>query len=112
MDSRWAVPLMLVTMIVVLLLLLRWTFSHGRSLVSRPRDPGPPSGRRAPAHPDALEFTPVRVVPTFIEAEMMRLELRSAGIEAELGRRGEAATVLVRARDLRRAAELLAGYPG
>lgn len=99
MDPRISAALMLLTMAFVLGLLLRWTFGH------RGRVPGggPPLGT-------GEEFTPVRVVPTFVEAEMMRLDLVDHGVEAELGRRGSQASVLVRARDLHRAADVLADY--
>ena len=101
MDARLAIPLMLLTMLLVIGHLLRWTFGPGRR-----------GGRRAPAPRlgTGEEFTPVRVVASFVEAELMRLDLLDQGLEAELGRHGGQAAVLVRARDLHRATDLLAGY--
>lgn len=102
--TRWALPLVLVGMVVLLAGLLRWTYSRGQSLVN---DAVPPADRT----PAPEVFVAVRVRANYIEAEIIRLELRAGDLAAELAQRGPQVVVLVREPDLPRAEELLAGYP-
>ena len=102
--TRWALPLVVIGMVVLLAALLRWTYSRGQSLVND----AVPSADRTPA-PEV--FVVVRVRANYIEAEIIRLELRAGDLAAELAQRGAQVVVLVRERDLPRAEELLTGYP-
>lgn len=69
------VPLSLV-FVGVLVLMLRWTYSRGDSLVV---------GRARPGHSDDYGLlVPVADPPTYIEGEMVRQTLESAGVRAML----------------------------
>lgn len=71
----------------VLVLLLRWTFGHNRSLVAR----RPRSG-------DPREYgllVPVAKPSTFVEAEIIRRHLESTGVRATLAPTTSGPAVLV-----------------
>ena len=69
-------PLVALAVVLVLVLLLRWTFSRGRSLVER----------RSPAgeETDYGLLTAVAAPSTFVEAELVRQRLLEHGIRATL----------------------------
>jgi hypothetical protein len=92
-------PLVAFGALGVLILLLRWTFSHGRSLVER---------RSPPADPGEYGLL-VRVAapPTFIEAELLRRRLVDAGLRATLAPTTEGPAVMVFPQDVSRARGLL-----
>ena len=69
-------PLITAVAVAVLVLLLRWTFARGHSLVSRP-------GRRGTEHEYGL-LVPVASPATFVEAELIRSRLVAAGVRATL----------------------------
>lgn len=77
MSYHYAVgPTVALVVVAVLVLLLRWTFSHGRSLVER-----------RPTAGSSEEYGLLVVVsspPTFVEAEVQRRTLVDAGIRATL----------------------------
>ncbi|MFB9375412.1 hypothetical protein ACFFKU_05615 [Kineococcus gynurae] len=80
-------PVMAFVFVGVLVLLLRWTFSHGRSLVER----RPKSG-------SSEEYGLLEVVAepaTFIEAEVLRRVLVDAGIRATLAPTTEGPRLMV-----------------
>lgn len=80
-------PVVAFGMVVVLALLLRWTFSRGRSVVqTRPR--------RGRAEEYGL-LVPVAEPATVVEAEMLRRRLVDAGLRATLAPTTEGPRVLV-----------------
>jgi len=60
----------------ILVLLLRWAFSRGGSLVAAPARPGTPD--------EYGLLVPVAQPPTYIEGEMLRRRLEDASIRATL----------------------------
>jgi hypothetical protein len=92
-------PLVAFGCVGVLVVLLRWTFSHGRSLVER----------RSPAADPGSYGLLVRVAApsTFIEAEMMRRRLLDAGLRATLAPTTEGPAVMVFPQDVARAQGVL-----
>ncbi|HEX5510883.1 MAG TPA: hypothetical protein VFX41_04160 [Actinomycetales bacterium] len=85
----------------VLMLLLRWTFSRGHSLVESP----PKVGR-----PDEYGLLVSVAEPkTFIEAEMIAARLRDAGLRATLAPTLDGPRVLVFESEREQALKLLAG---
>ena len=84
-------PLVALLLVAVLTLLLRWTFSRGRSLVERPSRPG-----------NETEYgllVPVAQPSTFVEAEVIRRRLGEVGIRATLAPTTEGPRVMVFDRD-------------
>ena len=80
-------PLLAAGAMGVLVLLLRWTFGRGRSLVERrPRSGGPG---------DYGMLVRVAAPATVVEAELLRLRLRDAGLRATLAPTTEGPAVLV-----------------
>jgi hypothetical protein len=92
-------PVMALLVVLVLVLLLRWTFSRGRSLVER----------RSPAgdEQDYGLLTPVAAPATFVEAEVLRLRLVEHGIRATLAPTTAGPRVMVFDVDVARAQEVL-----
>lgn len=84
----------------LLILLLRWTFSRGHSLVARPPSPGRPD--------EYGLLVPVADPPTFAEAELLAAKLRAAGLRATLAPTLDGPRVLVFAADRDRALAVLA----
>jgi hypothetical protein len=93
-------PLVAAVMVVVLALLLRWTWASGRSLVERPGRSGPPG--------EYGLLVPVADPPTVIEAEVVRRRLEAAGIRATLAPTTVGPRVMVFGRDEQRARAVLA----
>lgn len=80
-------PLVALVAVAVLVLLLRWTFSRGRSLVER-----------RPQRGSEEEYGLLEVVSapgTFVEAEVQRRTLVDAGIRATLAPTTEGPRVMV-----------------
>lgn len=80
-------PTVALVVVAVLVLLLRWTFSHGRSLVER-----------RPERGGSDEYGLLEVVSapsTFVEAEVQRRTLVDAGIRATLAPTTEGPRVMV-----------------
>ncbi|MCI2239314.1 hypothetical protein MO973_32800 [Paenibacillus sp. TRM 82003] len=94
-------PVLALLVVGVLVLLLRWTFSSGRSLVER----RPRSGSSG-------EYGLLEVVSapsTFVEAEVQRRTLLDAGIRATLAPTTEGPRVMVFPEHAALARQLLAG---
>jgi hypothetical protein len=88
-------PLVALMVVAVLALLLRWTFSHGTSLVERPS--------RAGREGDYGLLVPVAQPATFVEAEIARRRLGEVGIRATLAPTTDGPRVMVFERDAARA---------
>jgi hypothetical protein len=98
LDFLWG-PGVALLVVGVLALLLRWTFSHGSSLVERQVRPG---------HDDEYgALVPVAAPGSVIEAEMLRLKLVDAGIRATTARTVDGPRVLVFPEEARTARALL-----
>ena len=94
-------PTIALVVVAVLALLLRWTFSHGRSLVER-----------RPERGSSEEYGLLEVVaapPTFVEAEVQRRTLVDAGIRATLAPTTEGPRVMVFPAEAGLARQILAG---
>lgn len=92
-------PLLALAVVALFMVLLRWAFRGGKSLVARqPR-------RGTPGQYGLL----VRVAapPTFIEAEELRLRLEAAGLRATLAPTLEGPAVMVFPEDVERARAVL-----
>ncbi len=83
----------------VLVLLLRWAFGHGGSLVERPVRPGEPA--------DYGLLVPVAEPSSYPEGERLRRALEDAGLRATLAVTRAGPRVLVFPDDEQRALELL-----
>jgi len=93
-------PLVALLLVAFLTLVLRWTFSHGRSLVEKPSRPGSES--------EYGLLVPVAQPATFVEAEIARRRLGEVGIRATLAPTTDGPRVMVFERDAARAREHLA----
>lgn len=80
-------PLLAFLALGVLVLLLRWTFSGGRSLVEKRPQAG--------SHTEYGLLVRVAAPPTFVEAEILRRRLLDAGLRATLAPAIEGPAVLV-----------------
>ncbi len=96
-------PLVALGLVLVLVLLLRWTFSRGGSLVSRRPSAG--------AEDEYGLLAPVAKPATFVEAEMLRQRLLAAGIRATLAPTTDGPRVMVFPADVARAGEVLRTAP-
>lgn len=67
-------PTVALAVLLLLMLLMRWTFARGRSVVARP-------GRRGEPEDYGL-LVPVASPPTMIEAEVARRTLEAADVRA------------------------------
>lgn len=92
-------PIVSLAAVALLILLLRWTFSRGRSLVARRAEPG--------AEADYGLLTPVAAPATFVEAEVIRLRLVDHGIRATLAPTTAGPRVMVFDVDVGRAQEVI-----
>ncbi len=93
-------PVVALLALGVLILLLRWTFSHGHSLVERRAQTGSPD--------EYGLLVQVAAPATVVEAEMIRRRLLDAGLRATLAPTTEGPTVMVFREDEGRALVLLA----
>lgn len=97
-------PVLAFAALGVLVLLLRWTFGHGRSLVERRPTPGSPQ--------EYGLLVPVAAPATFVEAEVMRRRLVDAGLRATLAPTTQGPAVLVFRDDLKTARLVLRAAEG
>lgn len=95
-------PILALLLLGALVLLLRWTFSRGHSLV-----PGRP--RRGGEHDYGL-LVPVAAPATFIEAEVLRQTLVDHGVRATLAPTTDGPRILVFPAE-ERAARAVLGQP-
>jgi hypothetical protein len=105
-GSEWAFlwgPGIALLVVGVLALMLRWTFSHGSSLVERSSRPG---------HDDEYgALVPVASPGSVVEAELLRLRLVDAGIRATLARTVDGPRVMVFPEEARTARAVLRSRP-
>ncbi|GAB3591340.1 hypothetical protein GCM10027446_08930 [Angustibacter peucedani] len=94
-------PLVAFAAIGVIVLLLRWTFRRGSSLVAAPPRPGAPD--------EYGLLVPVASPPTFAEAELIKARLVGQGVRATLAPTTDGPRVLVFRDELRTAEALLRG---
>lgn len=92
-------PLLAFAALGVLVLLLRWAFGHGSSLVERK----PQSGGTA----EYGLLVPAVEPPTFVEAEIARRRLVDAGLRATLAPTTQGPAVMVFPQDLEKARSVL-----
>lgn len=92
-------PLVSLVVVLVLVLLLRWTFSRGRSVVERRARPGDEQ--------DYGLLTAVAAPATFVEAELLRQLLLEHGIRATLAPTTAGPRVMVFDSDVAIAQEVL-----
>ena len=92
-------PVVSLLALLVLVLLLRWTFSGGRSLVQRRPAPG--------AEEDYGLLVPIASPATFVEAELVRRRLVDHGIRATLAPTTAGPRVMVWPKDVAIAREVL-----
>lgn len=92
-------PIVALVVVLVLVLLLRWTFSRGRSVVARRPEPGDEQ--------DYGLLTAVAAPSTFVEAELLRRRLLAHGIRATLAPTTTGPRVMVFPRDVPLAQEVL-----
>ena len=84
----------------LLVLVLRWAFRHGTSVVARPGRPG--------AEDDYGLLVPVAHPATYVEGEILRRTLEDARIRALLTQTLDGPRVLVWPEDAEQARELVA----
>ena len=94
-------PLIAFGMVGILVLLLRWTFSRGSSVVERP----PTSGRVD----EYGLLVSVSAPPTYVEAEIVRRALEDAGIRATLAQTLAGPRLMVFPEDVDRARRIIDG---
>lgn len=80
-------PLIAFAGLGLLVLLLRWAFSRGGSVVAAPARPGTPE--------EYGLLIPVAIPATYIEGEMLRRRLEDAGIKATLAQTVDGPRVMV-----------------
>ena len=92
-------PLIAFAVVGVLVLLLRWKFSHGSSVVAR---------RARPGQVDEYGvLVAVSAPPTYIEGEIVRRTLEDAGIRATLAQTLAGPRLMVFPEDVERARALV-----
>jgi hypothetical protein len=96
-----AEPLVALFVVGLLVLLLRWTFRRGHSLVAAPPRTG---GER-----DYGLLEPVASPATFVEAELIRMRLEEHGVRATLAPTTDGPRVLVFTEEARAARAVLKG---
>ncbi len=94
-------PIVAFAAVGVLMLLLRWTFRRGRSLVAAPPRAGAPD--------DYGLLVSVAEPPSFAEAELIRARLVGLGVRATLAPTTQGPRVLVFQEEARAARALLRG---
>ena len=92
-------PLTAFAFLGVLIVLLRWAFRRGGSLVAAPAKPGPAD--------DYGMLVPVTSPASYLEGEMSRRQLEDAGIRATLAQTLDGPRVMVWPADADRARDLL-----
>jgi hypothetical protein len=95
-------PIMAFVFLGIMILLLRWAFGRGASVVAAPPRPGQAD--------DYGLLVPVATPPSYVEGEMIRRSLEDAGIKATLAQTLDGPRVMVWPGDESRArAKLNAG---
>lgn len=94
-------PIIAVAAVVVLVLLLRWTFGRGSSVISRPA--------RVGAEDEYGLLVPVASPASFVEAELIRARLVGVGIRATLAPTTSGPRVMVFPQEQRVARAILRG---
>lgn len=97
-------PLMAFAFLGVLVLLVRWTFQRGKSVVAAPARPG--------QEDDYGMLVPVASPTTYVEGEISRRTLEDAGIRATLAKTLDGPRLLVWPDDADRARATLSPGPG
>lgn len=92
-------PLLAFGVVGVFVLLLRWAFRRGSSVVARPAAAG-----RAD---DYGTLVPVAEPPTYVQGEILRRTLEAAGVRANLATTLDGPRLLVFPEDAARAKEIL-----
>jgi hypothetical protein len=92
-------PVLGLCLLVVVVFLMRWTFSGGKSLISRPPRPG--------KEDEYGLLTPVHVPESAAEAERCRLRLAEEGITATVATTTDGIRLMVFPEDAERAREIL-----
>ena len=96
-------PFVAFAVMAVLIVLLRWAFGRGQSLIASPAVPG---------NPDEYGLLkPVATPSTYIEGEVMRKTLEAAGVRANLAQTNLGPRVMVWPADENRAKEILRRGP-
>lgn len=93
-------PLMAIVLVGVFILILRWAFRRGASVVAAPAR----SGRDA----DYGLLVPVAAPATYIDGELLRRRLEDAGVRANLATTLDGPRLMVWPPDVERARQLLA----
>jgi hypothetical protein len=93
-------PLMAFGVIGILVLLLRWTFRRGSSVVAKQARPG--------TEDDYGLMVAVASPPTYVEGEILRRTLEDARIRAQLAQTLDGPRLMVWPEDADRARELVA----
>lgn len=87
LNSYVFAPVMALAVLAVIILLLRWTFSTGHSLVARQAKPGTE---------DAYGLLVAIAAPaTYVEGEVMRRTLEGAGMRANLAQTVDGPRIMV-----------------
>ncbi len=97
----WTGPLTVFIALGVVVLLMRWTFSRGHSLVQRRPQPG--------TEGEYGLLVAVAAPATYVEGEMVRRHLEAAGLRATLTQTTDGPRVMVFSGDEAAARRMLAG---
>ena len=97
-------PIVALIGIGLFVIILRWAFSRGGSLIARPVEPGNPD--------DYGLMVPVASPQTFIDGEMMRQSLLAHKIRANLVNTNAGPRIMVWPGDVQTAREILSRGPG
>lgn len=94
-------PILAFVGVGVLVLLLRWAFSRGHSVVAAPAKSGTPD--------EYGLLVPISAPATYIDGEVSRRRLEDSGIRATLATTVDGPRILVFPKDADRARSLLSG---
>ncbi|PID54661.1 MAG: hypothetical protein CSA58_08435 [Micrococcales bacterium] len=92
-------PLVAGAVLLVLMLLLKWGFGHGKSVVTRPPQPGPPDSYGT--------LVPVAAPSDDRVSAALQLQLSAAGIRHTVATTNDGLRILVFPRDELRARQIL-----
>lgn len=92
-------PIVAFTGIGLMVLVLRWGFAHGGSLVERPAKPGNPD--------EYGMLVPIATPNNYIEGEILRQNLVNSGIRASLAQTNDGPRIMVWPKDEVRAKMIL-----
>lgn len=97
-------PVMAVVVLVALVIILRWAFSRGQSVVAPPAQPGPET--------EYGMLVSIAEPRTEEEAGVLQASLRRAGIRCSVARTTDGLRVMVWPADADRAQGVLRAHPG